>query len=47
MKSEDVMEMCENGDARVMYSAVLVLLSVDRIWISFDGEEWEETDSNL
>lgn len=47
MKPEDFLDMCENGNARVMYSTILILQSRDGIWISFDGFDWEKTDSKL
>lgn len=47
MSAEEAMKLCENGDATVIYGDVLVMKSTLGYYMSLDGVEWEETDSDL
>lgn len=47
MSAEEVMKLCENGDATIIYGDVLIMESKFGYFISMDGVEWEETDSEI
>ena len=40
-------EMMENGEAEMVALTAVVIKACDKVWLSFDGQEWEETESNL
>lgn len=37
----------ERGEACCLYASILIMRSGGKVWISFDGENWEETDSEM
>lgn len=37
----------ERGEARCVCASVLIVRVGERFYISFDGRQWEETDSDL
>ena len=41
------MDMLEKGLAVGVYTTVLLVRSGERVFMSFDGREWEETSSEL
>lgn len=43
MDSKEVMDKFERGEAVGVYTTVLVVRLGGKHYISFDGEEWEET----
>lgn len=47
MSAEEAMKMCENGDATIIYGDVIFMRSKVGYYISVDGIDWEETDSEL
>ena len=47
MTEKEVMEMFENGDAVGVYTNILLMEAHGRTYFSFDGNEWEETESEL
>lgn len=40
-------DMLEKGEAEIAVLTAVVMRSGGKVWLSFDGEEWEETESNL
>lgn len=41
------MEMFENGEAIGVYTDILLMKTHGKTYFSFDGDEWEETESEL
>ena len=39
--------MMENGEAEMVALTAVVMKAGGKVWLSFDGQEWEETESNL
>lgn len=39
--------MCENGDAKCLLTEILIVSTDDGVLISFDGKNWEKTESHL
>lgn len=37
----------ERGEASVVVTQVVLMSYGGRVWMSFDGKEWEETDSGI
>ena len=37
----------ENGEAEMVALTAVVMKAGGKVWLSFDGQEWEETESNL
>lgn len=47
MNFETAINLLERGEATCLYTAVLVLSRGGEVWLSFDGDVWEKTDSEL
>jgi hypothetical protein len=47
LNAEEAMKRFENGDAVGVYTTVLLMRTGGKNYISFDGEEWEEIESEL
>lgn len=47
MNWDKAIEMLEEGGADMVVLTALVMRSGNRVWLSFDGKEWEETESKL
>ena len=47
MNWDRAIEMMENGEAEMVALTAVVMKSGGKVWLSFDGHEWEETESNL
>ena len=47
MNSNKAIELLENGRAHAVVTQVVLLSGEGSAWFSFDGKEWEETDSRL
>ena len=47
MNSNKAIELLENGRAHAVVTQVVLLSGDGSAWFSFDGKEWEETDSRL
>ena len=43
MTNEVVAELLEKGDARCIYTAVLLVVYEGVVWFSFDGHNWSST----
>lgn len=47
MNTAIAFHLLEKGEACCLYASILIMRSGGKVWISFDGKEWEETDSNI
>ena len=47
MNWDRAIELLEKGEARMTVTQSVILSAEGKIWISFNGEDWEETDSEL
>ena len=47
MNWDKAIDLLENGEARLVVTQAVILTSGGRTWLSFDGEEWEETESGV
>ena len=47
MNKDRAIRMLERGDAYAVVTQVILLSCEDRMWMSFDGEDWEETESKM
>lgn len=47
MNCDKAIEMMENGEAEMVALTAVVMKAGGKVWLSFDGHEWEETESNL
>lgn len=47
MNWDRAIEMMENGEAEMVALTAVVMKAGGKVWLSFDGQEWEETESNL
>lgn len=47
MNTAIAFHLLEKGEACCLYASVLIMRSGGKVWISFDGKEWEETESEI
>lgn len=47
MNTAIAFHLLEKGEACCLYASVLIVKVGEKYYISFDGSEWEETDSKL
>ncbi len=47
MNTAVALHLLEKGEACCLYASVLIVRVDERYYISFDGSQWEETDSEL
>lgn len=47
MNTAIAFHLLEKGEACCLYASILIMRSGGKVWISFDGKEWEETESNI
>lgn len=47
MNTAVALHLLEKGEACCLYASVLIIRSGGKVWISFDGKEWEETESEM
>lgn len=47
MNTAIAFHLLEKGEACCLYASILIIRSGGKVWISFDGKEWEETESEL
>ena len=47
MDAKTAIRMLEKGEARCLCASILLLRVRGRFFISFDGEKWEESDSEM
>ncbi len=47
MNSNKAIELLEHGRAYAVVTQVILLSGEGKVWLSFDGKDWEETDSRL
>ncbi len=47
MNTAIAFHLLEKGEACCLYASILIMRSGGKVWISFDGKEWEETDSEM
>jgi len=47
MNWDKAIEMIESGDARMVLISAVFIAEGGRMWMSFDGNEWEQIDSEL
>lgn len=48
MTAEEVMEMCEKGECRIIYGDILLMRTINgAVYVSFDGRGWEETSEEM
>jgi hypothetical protein len=47
MNTAIAFHLLEKGEACCLYASILIMRVGDRCYISFDGENWEETESEL
>lgn len=47
MNWDKAIELLERGEASMVVTQVVVFCSNGKTWISFDGQDWEETDSDI
>lgn len=47
MTWDEAIEAIENGDARMLIVQAVILKTKGKIYLTFNGEEWEETDSDM
>lgn len=47
MNTAIAFHLLEKGEACCLYASILIIRSGGKVWISFDGKEWEETESEM
>lgn len=47
MNTAIAFHLLEKGEACCVYASILIMRSGGKVWISFDGKEWEETESEM
>lgn len=47
MNTAIAFHLLEKGEACCLYASILIMRSGGKVWISFDGKEWEETESEM
>lgn len=47
MNWDKAIELLENGEARLVVTETLILSYNGKVYVGFDGKEWEETDSEF
>lgn len=47
MNWDRAIELLENGEARMVVTQTVVMRAEGKTWVSFNGEDWEETDSEM
>lgn len=47
MNWNSAIRLLERGEASVVVTQVVLMSYGGRVWMSFDGKEWEETDSDI
>ena len=47
MNTAIAFHLLEKGEACCLYASILIMRVENRCYISFDGENWEETESEL
>ena len=47
MNTAIAFHLLEKGEACCLCASILIIRSGGKVWISFDGKEWEETENNL
>jgi hypothetical protein len=47
MNTAIAFHLLEKGEACCLYASILIMRVGNRCYISFDGENWEETESEL
>lgn len=47
MNTAVALHLLEKGEACCLYASILIIRSGGKVWISFDGKEWEETESEM
>lgn len=47
MNTAVALHLLEKGEACCLYASVLIMRVEEKCYISFDGREWEEIDSEL
>ena len=47
MNTAVAFHLLERGEACCLYASVLIMRAEGKCYISFDGQEWEETESKM
>lgn len=47
MNWDKAIDMLESGEAEMAVLTAVVMRTGGKVWMSFDGEEWEETESEM